>query len=95
MRNNLETDIELITLVHKRAKEYGCTFKQVLWGIQYDYSEFHCRNCCQQLSEFGKASYELSELCLKCTRAKDKGKKMLIDDGYTWDIKDCKVLNKK
>ena len=91
MSKKHETHLDLITLVHKRAKELGCTFKKVLWNLQYDYSEFYCRNCCKQLSEFGKASYELSELCLKCTKAKEKGKEILIDDGYTWDIEDCKV----
>ena len=51
-------------------------YKQVLWDIQYDYSEFHCRNCCQHLSEYAKASYELTELCLKCTRAMHEGKEI-------------------
>lgn len=70
MKNVHNTDIRLIKLIFVTAKEYGWTFEQVLDNLNYDFQEYHCQNCCQQLNLSGLYSYEFSSLCRRCKNNK-------------------------
>jgi hypothetical protein len=72
MKNTLNTDIYLIQKIFNLAKKYGCSFKDYLEVLEYDFAEFHCQSCGKQLNEWGRYTYELTDTCRVCERKEKK-----------------------
>jgi Zn finger protein HypA/HybF involved in hydrogenase expression len=72
MKNTLNTDIYLIQKIFNLAKKYGCSFKDYLEVLEYDFAEFHCQSCGKQLNEWGRYTYELTETCRVCESKETK-----------------------
>ena len=69
---HIHTDIYLIQKIFNLAKKYGCSFKDYLEVLEYDFAEFHCQSCGKQLNEWGRYTYELTDTCRVCERKEKK-----------------------
>ena len=72
MKNTLNTDIYLIKQIFDRAKDWGCSFKEYVRDLEYDFAEYHCQSCGKQLNEWGRYTYELTDTCRVCERKEIK-----------------------